>query len=166
MPTREELTAIYRQAEQDGPSQEAQDALASDPHFACLYARHVLRKRLPAEVEAVIATDPLSAGRYAEDVIQGEWPEGEKGIVTHPEVALRYVRNAKKSAWPEAEPVLLAAADVALAVAYAVEVKGKWPELEDKLATKDPSDPDRVAYEAAYPIALDAGGAVAEEPPK
>lgn len=49
--------------------------LKGRPYYAYLYARNVLRGRLPASLEADFVHDPQSAFLYARDILEGRLPD-------------------------------------------------------------------------------------------
>lgn len=98
---------------------------------------------------------PARAFTYADKVIKGRWPEGEKVILRHAYWAGRYAAEVLHARWPEAEAVILAAVksvgdnarnDVICydarddAVCYAHDViHGRWPEVEAYILTNPDS---------------------------
>lgn len=65
---------LYRASKFVGRLPEHLESTISDPRFAYLYAKEVLRGRLPATMEMVFITDPYHAAKYAFDVIRGFSP--------------------------------------------------------------------------------------------
>ncbi len=107
----------------------------TDPHYAYVYARDVIKGRWK-EAEEYIKTDPYWAFRYARDVIKGRWKEAEEYIKTNPQSAYFYARDVIKGRWPEAEDYIKK--DPYYAYHYAKNViKGRWPEAEEYIK-KDP----------------------------
>lgn len=49
--------------------------LRGRPYYSYLYARNVLKGRLPASLEVSIAGDPQSAYHYAVEVVGGQLPD-------------------------------------------------------------------------------------------
>jgi hypothetical protein len=49
--------------------------LKARPYYAFLYARNILKGRLPEKLEDVFASDPHSAYLYAKHVVKGPLPE-------------------------------------------------------------------------------------------
>lgn len=49
--------------------------LKGRPYYAFLYARNVLKGRLPESLEACFVHDPHSAFLYARDVVKGKLPD-------------------------------------------------------------------------------------------
>ena len=49
--------------------------MASRPYYAFLYARNILKGRLPEDLEAVFAQSPHDAYLYAKYVVQGRLPD-------------------------------------------------------------------------------------------
>ena len=79
-------------------------------------------------------SSPYTAYKYAADVIEGRWPEGEHLISTHPVLALDYARDIIGDRWPEAEPTIIK--HPAEAVDYAIQMIGvRWPEAESTIMT-------------------------------
>ena len=48
------------------------------------------------EGEDIIQTDPYTAFWYAQDVIEGRWPEAEEIIKSNPKYANRYAKFLKE----------------------------------------------------------------------
>jgi hypothetical protein len=94
-PTNRELTdphGAYFYAEEKlrmGRFPEGEPAIATDPYWAYMYARHIIKGRWP-EAEATIATSPWGFP-YAWHVIGGRWPEGEATIAKDPIWAEKYL---------------------------------------------------------------------------
>ncbi len=53
----------------------AKRRLRERPYYAFLYARNVLKGRLPAKLEEVFVGDPRSAYLYAKHVMKGRLPD-------------------------------------------------------------------------------------------
>lgn len=49
--------------------------LKNRPYYAFLYAKNILKKRLPEKYEMVFVTDPQSAYLYAKHVMKGRLPD-------------------------------------------------------------------------------------------
>jgi hypothetical protein len=49
--------------------------LKARPYYAFLYARNILKARLPGKLEEVFASDPHSAHLYAKHVLKGRLPD-------------------------------------------------------------------------------------------
>jgi hypothetical protein len=45
------------------------------PYYAFLYAKNIIKERLPEELETVLSTDPQSMYLYAKYVMKGRLPE-------------------------------------------------------------------------------------------
>ena len=140
---------------------EAEEVIAKDASYACLYARNVIKGRWP-EAEAVIATidNPDFCFDYWSNFIGKEWLMGEKNIIKSKDkgfryacvvgkrikkieknilkdgkadVVYQYAKDAIKGRWPEAEKII--AKDAFHAYLYAENViKGRWPEGEAVIA--------------------------------
>ena len=110
-PTKRELTDphdAYFYAEEKlrmGRFPEGEAAIAKDPYWAYMYARHIIKGRWP-EAEATIATDPGWAYGYAVNVLNGRWPEAEAVIATDPLYVINYAKYVIKGRWPEAEAAI------------------------------------------------------------
>lgn len=50
--------------------------LEGRPYYAFLYARNVLKGRLPESLEMCFVHDPQSAFLYAKDIMKGRLPDG------------------------------------------------------------------------------------------
>ncbi len=48
--------------------------LKKRPHYAYLYAKNILKRRLPKEVEKVFCKDPESAYLYAKNILKAPLP--------------------------------------------------------------------------------------------
>ena len=70
----EDSRNLYRAAKFVGRLPENLEPLIKNPRYAFLYAKEVLRGRLPAEMECVFFGDPYHAAKYAFDVIRGFSP--------------------------------------------------------------------------------------------
>ena len=106
-----------------------------DPYEVINYAEYVIKGRWPLG-EKVIATNPHAASQYAIRVIKGRWPEAEKAIATNPHAASQYAEYVIKGRWPEAEPVIATNPNAASRYAEYV-IKGRWP-LAEKTITTNP----------------------------
>ena len=125
---------------------EEEKKIASDPDVAIVYARDVIEGLWP-EGETAIARDPSSALSYAKHVIKGRWPEGEKAIASDPLYAFMYARDVIKGRWPEGETAI--ARDPSFALSYAKYIiEGRWPEGEKAIA----GDPSSALFYAKYII--------------
>jgi hypothetical protein len=94
----------------------------------------LLKRRFPAG-EAVIATDPCLAYRYAKEIIGGRWPEAEKTISSSPAWSVDYALYIVKGRWLTAEEAILR--DAYWANLYVRDVvQGKWPEAEVALVNE------------------------------
>jgi hypothetical protein len=49
--------------------------MKSRPYYAFLYAKNILKNRLPEKIEQVFAKDPHSAYLYAKHIIKGKLPD-------------------------------------------------------------------------------------------
>ena len=81
-------------------------------------------------------TCPLNAYRYARDVVNGRWPEGEATIAKDPRSAHYYARDFIKGRFPEAEATIAKSPRSAYDYAKYV-IKGRFPEAEQRIS-KDP----------------------------
>ena len=77
----------------------------NDPQQAYKYARDIIEGRWP-EGEAAMAKDPFSAYYYAMDVIKDPFPEGEAAIATDSYGAYYYAKYAIKGRFPEGEATI------------------------------------------------------------
>jgi hypothetical protein len=78
------------------------EVLKTDPKYAYLYADNVIEGRFP-EAEEYIKTGAYWAYFYAKDVIKGRWKEAEEYIKKDPHFACNYAEDVIKGRWPEAE---------------------------------------------------------------
>jgi hypothetical protein len=93
-----------------GPWKPGEAAIAKSPtiiidggevyNYALDYADHVLHGRFPAG-EKIIASNPVTAYYYALEVLHGRFPAGEKAIADDEEydVASEYARDIIKGPW-------------------------------------------------------------------
>ena len=95
----------YEYGTQHGFTDELVSSVAKHPELAFKYARNIIESRFP-EGEAAIATDPELAFEYAWEIIEGRFPEGEAAIATDPRWAYYYASHIIKGRWPEVEPVI------------------------------------------------------------
>lgn len=65
---------LYRAAKNVGRLPEDLETTISEPRYAFLYAKEVLRGRLPSSMESVFFGDSYHAAKYAFDVIRGFAP--------------------------------------------------------------------------------------------
>lgn len=65
---------LYRAAKDVGRLPSHLEETISEPRYAFLYAKEVLRGRLPSGMESVFFNDPYHAAKYAFDVIRGFAP--------------------------------------------------------------------------------------------
>lgn len=65
---------LYRVAKEVGRLPEHLESTITDPRYAFLYSKEVLRGRLPSEMEHVFFTDAYFAAKYAFEVIRGFSP--------------------------------------------------------------------------------------------
>lgn len=49
--------------------------LKNRPYYAYLYAKNILKGRLPEKVEAAFVSDPQSAYLYAKEILKGRLPD-------------------------------------------------------------------------------------------
>ena len=75
-------------------------ALAKSPKYAYQYAEGVINGRFP-EGEKAIASEPYYAYFYAKDVIKGRFPEGEKAIASNSDSAYFYAKDVINGRFPE-----------------------------------------------------------------
>jgi hypothetical protein len=54
---------------------EVRRRLLNRPYYAFLYARNVLKGRLPESLEVCFVQDPQSAFLYARDIVKGRLPD-------------------------------------------------------------------------------------------
>ena len=54
---------------------EAKKRMKNRPYYAFLYAKNILKSRLPEKLEQVFATDPSSAYLYAKHIVKGKLPD-------------------------------------------------------------------------------------------
>lgn len=108
-----------------------------------LYARHLQFKWPALEKRILSGADedwPVYITRYARDVIESRWPEGEKALLTRDKGLhwiWNYTKKVLRTRWLEAEKALLASNDDEGCYTYAYEViGGRWPELEQKWMDK------------------------------
>lgn len=66
--------------------------LKGRPYYAFLYARNILKNRLPEDLELIFAQDPESAYLYATHVLKGKLPD-----VVHNALIIGTFDNEKKS---------------------------------------------------------------------
>lgn len=126
----------YAAAEKKGTRDAALErVILKSPYYGMKYAQEVIQGRWP-ELEAVVIADPGDALRYAEEVIRGRWPEAEPVILRSPDAACAYAEKILKARWPEAEPGIAKLPYLASGYAEAV-IKGRWPEAEAAIA-KEP----------------------------
>ena len=104
------------------------------PFAAYEYAENVIQGRFP-EGEKLFAKDVYWAYYYAKDVIKERFPEGEKAIASgDPRYAYHYAKYVIKGRFPEGEEAI--AGDPEWAFKYARDViKGRWPEGEKAIAS-------------------------------
>ena len=110
------------------------------PKWLYQYIRFQIGHRVP-ELEIFLLLNPLAAYYYAEDVIQGRWPEAEEIIkkfvpsgtagYTMSSIACDYARFVIKGRWPEAEEMILKDPDTRFVYCNEV-IKGRWPEAEEE----------------------------------
>ena len=99
------------------------------------YAQNVIQGRWP-EAEPYILRSPYSTTWYAINVIKGAWPEAENIIKQYARLSNQYARHAKKGRFKEGEPIILGNTDEA--VDYAIHVLHKrWPEAETILKAEN-----------------------------
>lgn len=92
------------------------------------YAENVIQGRWP-EAEPYILRSPYNSTWYAINVIKGAWPEAENIIKQYARLSNQYARYAKKGRFEEGEPIILGNTDEA--VDYVIHVLHKrWPEAE------------------------------------
>lgn len=76
----------------------------------------VTEAKTQADAEAyALEQGPYSVYRFAKDIKQRRWPEGEKAILKFagdPNYAFWYARDVINGRWPEAEPIIMADLDV------------------------------------------------------
>lgn len=101
---------------------------ANSPSTAFHYANEVLNGRFP-EGEAAIATSVEYSYEYALDVLRGRFPEGEAIIATNGEYAYRYALKILKKRFPQGEPAIAKSAMASYHYAIHV-VRGRFPEGE------------------------------------
>lgn len=110
---------------------------ASDSNVAIWYAENVMGGRWP-EGEKTIMNDPKNAVDYAVNVIRGRWTEAEPAIMRDPLSAIEYCLQILDTRWPAAEPTIMKRSDTALKYAQEV-IKGRWEEAE-KIIKAHPHD--------------------------
>lgn len=101
---------------------------AADSNVAIWYAENVMGGRWP-EGEKTIMNDSKNAVDYAVNVIRGRWTEAEPAIMRDPNAAIEYCMQILDERWPAAEPTIMKRSDTALEYAKQV-IKGRWPEAE------------------------------------
>lgn len=66
--------------------------LKGRPYYAFLYAKNILKSRLPEDIEMILAGDPESAYLYAKHVLKGKLPD-----VVHNALIIGSFDNEKKN---------------------------------------------------------------------
>ncbi|MFT3996009.1 MAG: AAA family ATPase [Asticcacaulis sp.] len=85
------------------------------------------------EAEPLIAAGSADLALfYAQTIIKGPWPEGERAILTDGSCAQQYATRVLRSRWPVAEPIILSDARAAMYYAWWA-LEARWPEFETKL---------------------------------
>jgi len=82
--------------------QEFKDIIFKNPYYAYIYARDIIKGRLPI-VEDVIATDVHISFEYALNVLKGSFPKGEDIIAKDPLYAAKYALDVIKGPFPKGE---------------------------------------------------------------
>lgn len=57
------------------PNKAAIKRMKDRPYYAFLYAKNILKDRLPAKLEEVFSKDPQSAYLYAKHIVKGKLPD-------------------------------------------------------------------------------------------
>lgn len=107
--------------------------MSSMPELSLEYAQEVVKGRWP-EGEKSIASHATSAMSYAKDIIKGRWLLGEQAISRHPIKAVEYAKDVVGGRWPEAEGTIKSSPVAALLYARYV-IKGRWPEAESMFSS-------------------------------
>ena len=106
--------------------------IVNNAKYSYRYARDVLEGRF-IEGESIISQDAYYSYYYALDVIQGRWPEGEKVIAQDAQYSYHYALNVIKGRFPECEKAI--AQNAEYSYYYAKDaIKGRWPEGESAIA--------------------------------
>ena len=87
-------------------------------------------------VRALCAKDPKLAYIYAQNVLHGRFPEGEKSIATQPEMAIAYARKFIGGRFPEAEPRIV---NWKYDIIYADMLRGTNPQEYREFAKEHPN---------------------------
>ena len=101
---------------------EYEDSIVEDPKKARYYAQEIIEGRWP-EAEPSIIKDLEEARMYASHVIKGRWKEAEQRIIKDPKQAKCYAEYAIKGRWPEAEPYIIKDAEEARHYCNAFNIK-------------------------------------------
>lgn len=103
--------------------------LYDNPHAWDTSSRPILKP-----IEHLIAKQPIYACKYAKDVLQGRFPEGEPIIMKYPNAALSYAKYVIGGRWRDAEPYI--AEDIFQAFEYATDViHGRFKAAEPNIMT-------------------------------
>lgn len=86
-------------------SEQLEDAIATSAWFSHIYAQNVIKGSWPPG-EKAIATDAWSSYRYAKHVIQGPWPPGEKAIAGDAWASFWYAQDVLGERFLEGEPAI------------------------------------------------------------
>ena len=125
--------AKYAVAIMKEPWPEAEATIEQNVKSANFYAKALGREL--AALEQIALRSPIEAVRYARNVRQGKWPEGEKAILTDPRAAVEYAAKVI-GRWPEGESVIMQDPRAALDYARSV-LHDRWPEAEQIIASDE-----------------------------
>lgn len=100
----------------------------SSAEFAYRYAGQVLEGPFP-DGEDVIATEAEWAYKYAINILKGPFPKGESIIATDADFACRYAENVLNGRFPEGEPAIATSPHFSFNYAYKV-LGDRFPEGE------------------------------------
>ena len=108
-------------------------SIFNNAEVAYEYAEKVMTGKFPAG-EKAIASNPKTALHYVFDFFDRRWPPGEAAIAKDPESATAYAREIIKDRWPEGEAAIASNSDTAYLYAMDV-IKDRWPEGEPAIAS-------------------------------
>lgn len=108
--------------------------ISISPEYSLRYARNVIERPFP-EGEDTIATDPSCAYRYALDVLKGRFEKGEDAISKDPILALQYAKDVLRGRFEKGEDTIAQSSSQAFLYAKTV-LKGRF-ELGEDAISKD-----------------------------
>jgi hypothetical protein len=114
--------------------QEFKDIIFKNPYYAYIYARDILKGRLPSAVEDLIATDVRLSYEYALNVLKGRFLKGEDIISKDPLYAAKYAIDVVKTSFKEGEKAIAECPNSLLIEEYAKYCKmDRFPEGEARI---------------------------------